>query len=87
MSTDGIMRETLAEETSVEKFTVVLARPGVGAKKYYVPEGTTMKGLLEAAGASLGESDIMIDNNKVSLDHVLQPQTVVFMVPKPKNAV
>jgi len=91
----GLIQPTTAQpsETALtDKIMVVLVRPGVGARKYFVPPGTTVQGLLDSAATQSGTSynmrdqDIMIDNKKVAAGSVLQPNQVVFMVPKPKNA-
>lgn len=70
----------------VEKFMVVLGRPGVGVNKFMVPPGTTVRKLLEEAGANANNQDIMKNNEKLTLDYVLQPRDVLFLIPKPKNA-
>ena len=68
------------------KHTVVLVRPGVGPKKWTVPAGTTVASLMEEAGATMENQDLMIGNDKVNGSHVLQDKAVIFLVPKPKNA-
>ena len=70
-----------------EKFMVVLVRSGVAPKKYKVPPGSTVEDLLHAAGATLANQEIQIgQGTKLPSSTVLQPNNVVFMVPKPKNA-
>jgi hypothetical protein len=88
VSTDLSLRQTEAELPSAEddKHMVVLVRPGVGAKKYFVPQGSTVADLLEAANASSSGQDLMIGQDKVESDRVLGENTVLFVVPRPKNA-
>jgi hypothetical protein len=69
-----------------EKILVYLGRPGVGVKKYKVPQGSTIDALLEAASATNSNQDIMIGPDKVQGSRVLAPNDIIFMVPKPKNA-
>ena len=69
-----------------EKFMVILARAGVGGKKYFVPPGSTVGDLLRAAEATAENQDLMVGPNKVTVDTVLQPNTLLFTVPRPKNA-
>lgn len=70
----------------VDKFQVILVRPGIGGKKYHVPPGTTVDDLLKAAEADAANGDLMIGDQKVGKEHVLSPNTLLFVVPKPKNA-
>lgn len=88
-STDMALRPTSAQMPAAgdeNKHMVVLVRPGVGAKKYFVPTGSTVADLLEAANASASGQDVMVGQDKVEQDHVLGPNTVLFVVPRPKNA-
>jgi len=78
---------TEGELTLDEKYMVVLVRPGVGAKKYYVPPGSTWGDLLKAAKATAVNQDLMVGDQKVKEEDVIQPNTAVFVVPRPKNAI
>lgn len=89
VSTDLSLRQTEAQlpsNSEDDKHMVVLVRPGVGAKKYFVPQGSTVADLLEAADASSDGQDLMVGQDKVNPDRVLGENTVLFVVPRPKNA-
>lgn len=86
-----LMETTVAEAppqagSMVDKFLVVFAQPEIGAKKYYVPNGATVQDLLQVANANVHNMDLMIGREKVTPTHVLQRNTVLFAVPRPKNA-
>lgn len=72
--------------TATDKVLVVLARSGVGAKKYAVPKGSTMRDLCQTAEADANNQDITIGKSKIDLDYVFTKPELVFMVSKPKNA-
>ena len=74
------------ELTTDSKYMVVLVRPGVGAKKYFVPPGSTYGDLLKAASATVSNQDLMVGNEKVKTEDTIQPNSAVFVVPRPKNA-
>jgi hypothetical protein len=86
----GLINLTTAPEGQepavVEKHMVILCRAGVGGKKYYVPPGTTFRDLFREVGATTENQDIRVGDQLVSLDAVIAPNTLVFAVPKPKNA-
>jgi hypothetical protein len=68
------------------RVSMILVRPGVGAQRYTVPEGTTIQQVLDQAGTRLNNQNVMIDANEVGTDYQVKNQQVVFIVPKPKNA-
>jgi len=87
----GLIQPTRAEGTEVgeAKSLVVLVRPGKGARKFFVPPGSTVKDLLDMAegtGYNLGGQEIHIGTEKVKMSHVIQAKECIFLVPKPKNA-
>lgn len=87
--TGGLMQMGAAPATppaEQERILCVLARSGDVAKKYFLPKGSTVEDLARFAQADTKNQDITIGKNKVGLDHVLQPNSIVFMVSKPKNA-
>jgi hypothetical protein len=88
----NLLEGTVAEapapshRTDTDKFMAVLARPEIGAKKYWVPRGATVRDLVQAANADVHNMDLLIGREKVTMEHVLQPNTLLFAMPRPKNA-
>jgi len=76
----------LTTETQDTRYTVILVRPGVGARKFAVPVGSTVGDLCHKADANISGQEVMIGNTKVDANRVLQANDVLFVVPKPKNA-
>jgi hypothetical protein len=74
-------------ENDTGRVSMILVRPGVGAQRYTVPEGTTIQQVLDQANVRLNNQNVMINADEVSLSHVVKNQELVFIVPKPKNAV
>jgi len=68
------------------KYMMILVRPGVGARKYMVPPGTTLSDLIREVDIQTANQDFMIGEEKITQETVLQPASVVFQVPRPKNA-
>lgn len=86
-----LLQQTLAEPGEVpssgtQKFLVIMVRSGVAPKKYYVPPGTTIQDLANDIKANIQNHDLRINEDLVQSSHVLQPNTVLFAIPRPKNA-
>lgn len=77
---------TTSLATGAEKFMVIFVRAGVAPKKYFVPGGTTVGDVVREAQATVENQDFMVGETKVDQTFVLQPNSVLFAVPRPKNA-
>jgi len=91
VTTGGLVSTTTASSSEVgpAKILVVLVRPGKGARKYFVPPGSTIKDLItqaEGPNYALRGQEIHIGTETVTIDHVIQDKECIFFVPKPKNA-
>jgi hypothetical protein len=79
----GLAGVGLAKKPEV---VVTLVRAGVGAKKYRLPEGSTLEDLLSQSGARTAKQTVYVDNIIPEKPLPLQNGTVVFVVPAPKGA-
>lgn len=74
------------QPSAVIKAGVTLLRPGVDAQEIELPEGATLADLLREARADTSEQAIFIDGRPVEEWIVLQPNVVVSLVPRVRNA-
>lgn len=65
---------------------VTLLRPGVGAEKIVLPEGSTLADLLRQAGVKSSSPSIFIDGGESAEHLVLRAGMVITIVPQVKNA-
>jgi hypothetical protein len=64
---------------------VVLLRMGVGKQEFLLPEGATLADLLRDAGVDPDAQEIMVDGRRLEEVLVLQPGTIVTMMPRAKG--
>src|SRR5215213_9139690 len=65
---------------------VLLVRPGVGGQRFSLSPGSTVGDLLRVAGAERSNQDVMMGSRKLEESDVLEPDSIVFLVPRPGNA-
>lgn len=66
---------------------MVLVRPGIGARTFSLPPGSTLGDLLREAGSELGKQDaLMTGGQTLKESDVLPPGAVVFLIPRPRCA-
>jgi hypothetical protein len=75
----------LEKPATPTKFRVVLCRAGLDPKAYEVPIGTTVGDLLEEVGAKVVNHILTIGRRRVTVNEELTPESVLFVVPQPKN--
>jgi len=68
-----------------EKTDVTLLRQGVGKQDFHLPAGATLGDLLRAAEVNPAIQEIFIDGKPVEDAVVLQPGTIISVVPRPRN--
>ena len=65
---------------------VTLIRAGVGAKKYRLPEGSTLEDLISRSGATTTRQTVSVDGIIHEKQLPLHNAAVVIIAPAPKNA-
>jgi hypothetical protein len=73
------------EPAAAEIEGVVLLRMGVGRQEFVLPEGATLADLLREAEVDADDQEIMIDGRSLEEIFVLQPGTIVTVMPRPKE--
>lgn len=79
----GLAGVGLGEKPEV---VVTLIRAGVGARKYRLPEGSTIENLISRSGATTARQIVSVDGIIPEKSLPLHHGAVVIIVPAPKNS-
>ncbi len=71
-----------APETTTAEIVIHLARPGVAAQEYHLPEGATLADFLKSAGLSSTDPQIYIQGVPIEETLRLRDGEVVTIVPR-----
>jgi hypothetical protein len=71
-----------SSETTTSEIVIHLARPGVAAQEYHLPEGATLADFLKSAGLSSTDPQIYIQGVPIEETLRLRDGEVVTIVPR-----
>jgi hypothetical protein len=68
------------QRSAIQMLRVMLVRPGIDARDYLLPAGSTVGDLLEKAQVDARGRDVVILNQRVDESAILSPESFVYVV-------